>query len=270
MDLVLVGPGRAGSSLAIAATDAGHRLVGVLARDPAAGGAAAERFACPQLGWDADLPAADLAIIAVRDDAIGEVAARLAGKAGAVTGAVHLSGLAPVAVLAPLAGPPVGSFHPLQTLPTPEAGAERIPGAWIAVTSDDDFLADRLFALAGSIGAHPFELADEVKPLYHAGAAAAANFPLAALSMARRLLEAAGVPFEAAIPLAQAVLANALVMGPEAALTGPAARGDAGTVAAQLAAVRAAVPDLAEDFAAITLAVARVAGTVGTIGPALQ
>jgi predicted short-subunit dehydrogenase-like oxidoreductase (DUF2520 family) len=156
---------------------------------------------------------------------------------------------------------PVGSFHPLQTLPTPDVGAARLEGAWVAVTCDDAALASHLFGLASSIGAHPFALADEAKPLYHAAAAAAANAPLAALEMARRLFEEAGVPFAAAAPLVDAVVDNAFSMGPKAALTGPIARGDVTTVAAQRAAVAAAAPDLAEDFAAFGRAVARVAGT---------
>ena len=256
-------------SVAIAAAAAGHRIAGVLARDPGAAADSAARFQAAVLDWDAPLPPADLLVISVRDDAIAEVAARLNGFVAHVAGVVHLSGLTSVKALSPIGDLPLGSFHPLQTLPTPEAGAARLAGAWIAVTTEDDLLADHLFALAASIGAHPFEVADDAKPLYHAGAAAAANFPLAALSMARRLFEAAGVPFEAAGPLVRAVIDNALAMGPEAALTGPVARGDVGTVTAQLAAVRAAAPGLAEDFAAMVMAVARVAGTVDDIGPAL-
>ncbi|NIR35990.1 MAG: DUF2520 domain-containing protein, partial [Actinobacteria bacterium] len=108
----------------------------------------------------------------------------------------------------------------------------------------EDYLADRLFELATSIGMHGFELDDSDKALYHAAAAAAANFPLAALAMSRNLFEAAGVPFDAAGPLVEAIVANAFEMGPADALTGPIARGDVGTVAAQLAAIRDAAPDL--------------------------
>ena len=83
----------------------------------------------------------------------------------------------------------------------------------MAVTTDDDLLGDRLFALAASLGCHPFELVDEQKPLYHAAAAAAANFTLAALAISRRLFAAAGVDFAAAAPLIDAVVANAATMG---------------------------------------------------------
>lgn len=270
MDLILVGPGRAGLSLSLAALEAGHHLVGVLARDTASARTAADRLGAEALSWDVDLGRADLLVVAVRDDAIEAVADRLARRAAAVDGAVHLSGLKSATALAAIAGPPVGSFHPLQTLPTPEAGAGRLAGAWIAVTSDDDLLSDRLFSFAASLGAKPFELDDSVKPLYHAAAAAAANFTLAALSMSRQLFEAAGVDFAAAEPLVRGVIDNALAMGPEQALTGPAARGDIGTVRAQLAAVRAFSPELAVDFAAMVEATARVAGTEHQMRQALE
>ena len=45
-------------------------------------------------------------------------------------------------------------------------------------------------------------------------------------------------------PLLYAALENALVLGP-AALTGPVARGDADTVAAHVAAIKAAAPETA-------------------------
>jgi predicted short-subunit dehydrogenase-like oxidoreductase (DUF2520 family) len=270
MDLILVGPGRAGLSLALASLEAGHRVIGVLARDSNAARLAADRLGADMLSWDSDLVRADLLVVAVRDDAIEGVAHRLAHRAAAVDGAVHLSGLKSASALEAIAGPPVASFHPLQTLPTPEVGAAHLAGAWIAVTSDDDLLSDRLFALAASLGARPFELDDAAKPLYHAAAAAAANFTLAALAMSRQLFEAAGVDFEVAHPLVRGVIENALEMGPDQALTGPAARGDVGTVHAQLEAVRALSPSLAEDFAAMVRATARIAGTSEQIERALE
>jgi predicted short-subunit dehydrogenase-like oxidoreductase (DUF2520 family) len=156
----------------------------------------------------------------------------------------------------------VGSFHPLQTLPTPEAGAGRLSGAWIAVTAEDEVLRTRLHDLAASLGANPFDLADAAKPLYHAAAAAAANFPLVALAMAADLFAAAGVPFEASKPLVDAVVANAFALGPRAALTGPVARGDVGTVEAQIQAVVSSAPDWETAFRALVGELAKVTGRV--------
>jgi len=269
--LLLAGPGRAGLSLFLRAAAVGHEVVGVTGRDRTAVAAAADVLDTQPIPWDRQLPPADILIVAVSDDSIGEVAAHLAPFATDVRAAVHLSGLTPVAALEPIGGSrATGSLHPLQTLPDPRAGAARLEGAWMGVTTDDGPLFDDLFRLAESLGAHPFELPDEAKALYHAAAAAAANYPLAALAMSRRLFEAAGVPFEAAGPLVRAVVDNAFTLGPEAALTGPIARGDVGTVAAQRSAVEAAAPGLLEDFLALGRAVATVAGTSDAFGEVLR
>ena len=261
MDIVLAGPGRAGTALALCLVGAGHRVVGVVARRVEAARAAAARLGGAVVGDRDRLPAADLLVVAVRDDAIAEVAGTLGGRAGEIDRAIHLSGVTSVRALDALGpGMALGSFHPLQTIPNAEVGASRLAGSWIAVTTDAPAFAEDLAGLARSIGALPFSLADDLKPVYHAAAAAAANYPLAALAMAERLFDASGVPFAAARPLIDAVVENAFGLGPGAALTGPIARGDLATVAAQRAAVAAAVPDLEEDFAAMGRAVARVAG----------
>ncbi len=269
MDLILVGPGRAGLSLALRSIAADHRVVGVLGRDMQSSVAAAELLGSQPLPWDRRLPVAELLVIAVRDDSIAEVARRLEPLVAAVASAVHVSGSVPVSALDAMTGPMLGSFHPLQTLPTAEAGAARLKGAWVGVTARQDYLADRLFGFAGSLGMRPFELHDEAKPLYHAAAAAAANYTVSALAMSRELFEAAGVPFAAAGPLVEAVVTNVFAMGPQAALTGPIARDDIGTVRAQLAAVEAATPDLLEAFKAFGRVAARTAGSSDAMVEAL-
>ena len=272
MEVILAGLGRAGLALALALAGAGHRLAGVLARRlEGLEAAAATLPGVRWLDWHEPLPPADLLIVSVGDGAIAEVAGRLAPQAGSVRGAVHLSGLTSVGALAALAPScPIGSFHPLQTLPDPRHGAARLKGAWVAITAPDDAFFHRLVELAQSIGCHPFALADDRKALYHAAASAAANYPVAALAMSRRLFEAAGVGFGVAEPLVRAAVENALALGPDAALTGPVARGDAGTVAAQVEAVRHGAPDLAEAFVALARAAAHLAGTEGLIEEALR
>ena len=262
MRITLVGPGRAGTALALAARAAGHEIAGVAARRRGAAADAAALLGSNALLIGEDLPSSDLAVLATRDDAIGRVAEELAGSVGDVAAVVHLSGLAPAEALSPIAaaGVPTGSFHPLQSLPTPEAGAASLAGSWVAVTAGDDGLRGTLHDLAGSIGAVPFDLADESKALYHAAASASANFPLVALVIAADLFEEAGVPFAAAGPLVDAVVANAFSMGPRAALTGPVARGDVATVAAQLDAVAGRAP---EHVAAYRHQVMRLAALTG-------
>jgi predicted short-subunit dehydrogenase-like oxidoreductase (DUF2520 family) len=260
---ILVGPGRAGLSLGTALQRAGHQAAGVLARSSGAASDAAGELECRALEWADELPPADLLILAVSDDSIEEVAGRLAPAAGAVRFAVHLSGLKPVAALRPLsvAGPRIGAFHPLQTLPNPVDGAAVLPGAWVAVTADDAELREFLEDLALSISARPFPLPDSYRDLYHAAAAASSNYVITTLALAEALFGLVGVPFEAARPLVAAVTDNAFRLGPLAALTGPIARGDIGTVRGQLAAVARWAPELEDDYRALAKATARVAGT---------
>lgn len=260
---IVVGPGRAGLSLGIALRRDGHRAVGVLARSHEAASEAAGQLDTRVLAWEEELPPADLLVVAVRDDAISEVATRLGPIAGQVRYAVHLSGLKPVAALGALAavGPKTGSFHPLQTLPNPLDGAAALAGSWVAVTADDAGLLEYLEDLAVSIEMHPFPLDDQHRGLYHAAATAASNYVIAALAMAEELFELAEVPFAAAHPLVEAVIDNAFRLGAQRALTGPIARSDVGTVLGQLAAVARWAPEMEEDYRAFARATARVAGT---------
>lgn len=263
---ILVGPGRAGMSLSVAFRRAGHNPVGVVARTEGAGAGAAEQLATRTLAWDTTLPPADLLLVAVRDDAIEEVAQRLAPWAEQVRYAVHLSGLKPVASLAELetAGLQIGAFHPLQTLPNPKDGSAALAGAWVAVTAADSGLVGFLEDLAFSIQARPFDLADAHRDLYHAAAAASSNFLVAALALAEELYRRAGVPYEVSRPLAETTVDNSYRLGPLAALTGPVARGDVGTVREQLAAVARWAPEMEDDYRAFARATARVAGTETT------
>lgn len=260
MKIILVGPGRAGLSLAQAFGNVGHDVVGVLGRESAP--AAAAQLGAIELGWDELLPGADLLVVGVRDDAIAEVSRRLAPGATAVASAVHLSGSLSVEALAPLAdiGLAIGGFHPLQSLPDVDTGLRRLTGAWAGITADDPRLHAALVELAGTIDMVPFDLDDAARPLYHAGASAAANYVVGSLALAQRLFAAAGVPWEAAIPLVEAVVKNAAELGPDQALTGPIARGDVATVARQRSSIRASVPHLEQDFTEIGRVVARLAG----------
>jgi predicted short-subunit dehydrogenase-like oxidoreductase (DUF2520 family) len=254
MNIALHGTGRAAGALGIAFTNAGHTIVAVHGRT-------AEGIARTSALFDVVPGPVELRVIAVSDDAIEEVAL---GLINVDDGApiVHVSGAVSLAALDAIAatGVQVGSFHPLQTMPDPVTGAYRLRGAWIGITAPQP-LHEQLAALATSIGGRSFAVADEDKPLYHAAAAASANFVLAALALAKDLFDAAGVPFEAAIPLVDAIVENAFALGPRAALTGPIARGDVATVVKQLEAVRQERPDLLDQFMCMARATASTAGS---------
>jgi len=254
VNIAIFGTGRAAGALALAFSRAGHHIVSVSGRSDARRD--------ELLASVAVVPgAADLRVIAVSDEAIESVASRIA-REEQPTDTVHVSGAVSVSALDAIAssGVLVGSFHPLQTLPNAEVGAERLAGSYIGITAPEPLHGD-LVRLSESLGCTAFSLEDDVKPLYHAAAAAAANFTLATLALSQDLFESADIPFGAAQPLVNAIVVNAFALGPRQALTGPIARGDVSTVAKQLDAVAASNPDQLEDFKVLVAVTARAAGT---------
>ncbi len=193
-----------------------------------AGGAIAARLAAQDLLRDAD---PDLVLICVPDAAIADVARGV----GVGPWVAHVSGATPLAALAPHTR--AFSVHPLQTFTTAR-GPEQLDGAWAAVTAVDDDARRAGRWLAGVLGLRPFDLADDQRALYHAGASMASNFLVTLHRAAARAVEAAGAPPEALIPLMQRTIDN------DFALTGPIARGDWATVHAHIEALHAQLPDL--------------------------
>jgi predicted short-subunit dehydrogenase-like oxidoreductase (DUF2520 family) len=174
----------------------------------------------------------ELTLLCVPDGAIREVARDLSPGHGWIA---HVSGGTPLAALDPHTRR--FGLHPLQTF-TRARGPEQLDGAFAAVTAESDEAGERGFALARVLGLEPFELADEARPLYHAGAAIASNYLVTLHKVAADLFDAAGAPSEALVPLMQRTIENGFE------LTGPIERGDWDTVAAHRDAIRAARPDL--------------------------
>jgi predicted short-subunit dehydrogenase-like oxidoreductase (DUF2520 family) len=193
-----------------------------------------------------DDEAPELVLVCVPDDAIAAVAAEV----GPGPWVAHVSGATPLAALDP--HDKRFSVHPLQTF-TKARGAEQLDGAWGAVTAEDDEARACGFWLAEALGLRPFELADEARPAYHAGAAFASNYLVTIQRAAALLFEAAGAPPEALEPLMRRTIENGFQ------LTGPIARGDWATVERHREAIHAVRPELDhlyETLAGATVAIA--------------
>jgi predicted short-subunit dehydrogenase-like oxidoreductase (DUF2520 family) len=234
--VALVGPGRAGTAVVTALAAAGWRVVAVAGRTPDAPSTqdAAARFGAPAVDVPDAVRDADLVVIATPDAAIDSVAAALAPAVRRDALVVHLSGARGVDALGVVPAR-TGALHPLQTLPSAEAGAARLPGAWCAVAGDP-----QVWELARQLGMKPIAVADEDRAAYHAAACIAANHLVALLAQVERV---APVPLDAFLPLIRAAVDNVADLGAEAALTGPVARGDVETVRGHLG----ALPDADRD-----------------------
>ena len=100
---------------------------------------------------------------------------------------------------------------------------------------------------------------------YHAAAALASNYIVAAIDAAAAVLASAGVsPAQAAqalVPLAEGALRNVSTHGTTDGLTGPVRRGDAQTVQRHLEALRGK-PELAEIYRALARRAVEIAARI--------
>jgi predicted short-subunit dehydrogenase-like oxidoreductase (DUF2520 family) len=175
---------------------------------------------------------ADLILLCVPDAAIWDVARDLVPGPAWIA---HVSGATPLAALAPHERR--FGLHPLQTF-TRARGPEQLDRAFAAVTSETDEARERGFELAHLLGLTPFELAEEARQLYHAGAAIASNYLVTLHKVASELFLTAGAPPEALVPLMLRTIENGFE------LTGPIERDDWETVETHRQAIRAARPEL--------------------------
>jgi predicted short-subunit dehydrogenase-like oxidoreductase (DUF2520 family) len=175
---------------------------------------------------------AELVLLCVPDAVIRDVARDLVPGPGWIA---HVSGGTPLAALDPHERR--FGLHPLQTF-THARGPEQLDGAFAAVTAETPEARERGLELARLLGLKPFDLADDARPLYHAGAAIASNYLVTLHRVASELFRSAGAPPEALVPLMQRTIENGFE------LTGPIERGDWETVEAHREAIRATRPDL--------------------------
>lgn len=242
--LNIIGAGKLGRTLGRLAVASGkYRLQDCVARSVASAQTAVDFIgagrACSRL---AEVRPAALTLLAVPDDAIAATAHALADSGVVLSGAVvfHASGAAEAELLAPLraAGAHIASLHPAFSFADPARAVAQFAGTLCALEGDAAALP-LLRELAAAIGAQPFALAPGGKAAYHAALSVASNYLVTLADIARQLALQGGV--DAALlpallgPLMQGSLANALALGPQAALTGPIVRGDAATVARHLA-----------------------------------
>jgi predicted short-subunit dehydrogenase-like oxidoreductase (DUF2520 family) len=267
----IVGAGRVGAVLGSALRSAGHVVVG-------ASGVSAEsreRIATllpgvPHLEVTEVVERAELVLLAVPDDALGDLVAGLA-EVGAWQGGqlvVHTSGRYGVDVLEPArrAGAIPLAVHPAMTFSGMSLDLARLEGCTFAVTAPAAVLPIAQ-ALVVELGGEPVVVAEEARGLYHAALAHGANHLVVLVAQAAQALEAAGVehPGRVLAPLLGAALDGATRaadlrdgVGPGAisALTGPVSRGDTGTVTTHLGvlgdlAARTGATDVPETYAVL-------------------
>jgi predicted short-subunit dehydrogenase-like oxidoreductase (DUF2520 family) len=207
----IIGPGRAGTSLAAALSARGWAFAGFCGRHDDVSTAAR---------------GVDVLVIATPDDTVPDVAAAVLPVDR--TTVVHLSGSLGLDALAPHRVR--SAVHPLVPLPNGEVGAARLcSGVTFAVAG-----APVGREIVACLGGRVVEVADIDRAAYHAAACIAANHVVALLGQVERVATSVGLDLESFLPLTRAAVDDVAALGVAAALTGPARRGDWATLSRHL------------------------------------
>ena len=274
--LNIIGPGRVGRALGALLQRAGSCAVqDVLSAETATAEAAVAFIGAGRaVRVLRDMRAADLWLLTPPDAAIAPVAAALAA-AGCVRKSditFHCSGALSSAVLAPLAaaGAKTASVHPLKSFADPAMAVQTFSGTYCAVEGDPAALAV-LTPLFERLGARVSFIDPAGKTLYHAASVLVCNDLTALMEAGLRAYEGAGIERATAQammePLVRETIDNIFALGTTRALTGPVARGDAGTVAAHIAELRQVSPQALGAYVAMARLTADRALAAGMLRP---
>jgi len=271
--VALIGPGRLGQAVGRLLAAAGYPIRAVISRQAGRAEAAAAFIGAPEAATTElrMLEGCRIVLLTLPDDQLAPLAHQLcrAGLSGPQQVFIHCSGLHPAACVKPTgANHRALSLHPLQTFATPQAGFEALPGTPWSVEGDPAALPLGE-ALVRDLRGEPFRLEAAQKSLYHAAASVTANYQAALFRVACELFGHCGFSQEEArrllTPLFVTSSRNIAEFGPERALTGPIARGDLQTVAAQIAALKHLPKEFLQLFKVVgrqAVATARAKGSI--------
>jgi predicted short-subunit dehydrogenase-like oxidoreductase (DUF2520 family) len=267
--VAIVGPGRLGQAMGKLLLEGGIAIRFVVARriEQARravrfiGGGNAASLDMPSLGE------AGVILITTSDAAVDSVARKVALCCDDWSKRVvlHTCGSLPASVLEPFKrrGAWIGSLHPYQTIPTPEAGVRSLVGCYWAVEGDRraKAVAKRWVKVFQGTA---FEVSPEAKPLYHLSAFLVCPTVVTLMDCSRSLLRQAGVPRGIAKPMLEQFVGetarNFAELGARRALTGPAVRGDWKTLERHVGQLRRFAPEVVPAYRELVRLMLRLPG----------
>lgn len=256
----VVSAGRVGSVLGATLARAGHSVVAASGLSASSVRRAEQLLpGVPLLPPDEVVRRSDLVVLALPDDALEGMVRGLAAaeclRAGQIL--VHTSGAHGVEVLRPATelGVLCLALHPAMTFTGRAEDVDRLASACVGVTADaeDEAAWSVGEALVVEMGAEPVRIPESARALYHAALTHGANHLITLVADSADLLRRSGVDNAERLigPLLSAALDNVLRHG-DRALTGPVARGDAGTVRSHLEELVEHAPEMLPSY--LTLA----------------
>ena len=168
------------------------------------------------------LPAANVYIYAVRDEALPSVVAQVVGVGKSLH--LHTSGTMPITVFGD-DKPHAGVFYPFQTFSKARVIEDfsTVPVFFEARGIDD---ISAVYSLALTITSRVYETTQHDRERLHVAGVFTNNFTNLMYTMAAELLKNTHIPFSALLPLIDETAAKIHTLSPREAQTGPARRGD--------------------------------------------
>lgn len=240
MNIVILGSGNIATHLGRAFKLAGQDISQVWSRDITHASSLADTLAAEPINNMFDLDrSADLFIIAVKDEAIREIALELKLSDQLL---VHTSGSTGLSALEG-ASTKIGVFYPLQTFSKIKSvDFRQIP---IIIEANSPEVLSTIRAIADRLSEKVIELNSEQRKTLHVAAVFACNFTNHLFGLAQELLEEQGLDYELLKPLIAETLSKIEMNDPVSVQTGPAIREDKATIQAHLELLKHK-PDLSE------------------------
>ncbi len=226
MKVTLIGAGNVGWHLGRKLRDSGIEIVQVFSRQASKAADLARQIgAKPTHRLEEITAGADLYLLAVADDAIGEVASFLTAHGLERHLLAHTSGATPMNVFQNARH---GVFYPLQTFSkNRESDFSQIP---FCIDAGSDVDRELLYLLAGRLSPKVYNIDDAQRAALHVAAVFVNNFSNYLFHIGHEILEKNKLPFELLLPLIRETVGKLDSGTPYQMQTGPARRRDQETI----------------------------------------
>jgi len=268
----IIGTGMVGTAIGYLLKKSGYTIASLYDQSPAA-----LKRALPYTGGKIALSPrevlrhADYILITTPDDTIASACSEIALEPEIKKKFVlHMSGAGGLDLLEPArqAGASVASIHPLQSFSSIEQAIRNIPGSYFGITADKKALS-RARKIVRNLKGIPIVISPDQKPLYHAAACFASNYLVTLMNIVESISKSIGISDkdarQAYLPLVYGSLKNIEKSGSILSLTGPIARGDAGTVRKHIQSLHQSLPEYASVYSELGFLAAKIAQQKGTL-----
>lgn len=231
MNIALIGAGRVASCMGPRLKEAGHTIACVYSRTLINAQELADKLDAPATTSLDQLPAADIYLTMLSDDALTELAPKIVkGRQQALF--LHTAGSIPMDIWNKAGAKRYGVLYAMQTFSKGiQVDWPEVP-VFIEGSSEDEL--ERVRTLALNLSGKVTSLSSQGRLKLHVAAVYACNFTNRMYAISEQILKEEGVPFSVMLPLVRETARKVETMSPHDAQTGPAVRGDRKVIAEHL------------------------------------